>query len=82
MASLNIDDPRAAELAARLARITGEGLSEAVIRSLEARISRYESAGEDSGLYDRLMKLTEGPIPVVDSRSDEEILGYGESGAS
>jgi hypothetical protein len=82
MASLHIDDPRAAELAARLAQITGESLPEVVVRSLEAQISRYQSSVVDAALYDRLMKLTEEPIPIVDSRSEDEILGYDGLGTS
>lgn len=40
--SLNIKQEKAHELAARLARLTGESLTTAVVRSLEERIEREE----------------------------------------
>ncbi|NWF83191.1 MAG: type II toxin-antitoxin system VapB family antitoxin, partial [Bryobacteraceae bacterium] len=40
--SLNIKQPRAHELAAQLAKLTGETLTTAVVRSLEERLEREE----------------------------------------
>lgn len=40
--SLNIQQPRAHELAAKLAALTGESLTAAVVRSLEERLEREE----------------------------------------
>jgi antitoxin VapB len=44
--SLNIKNPEAHALAARLAQKTGETLTEAVVRSLRERLERLEETAE------------------------------------
>ncbi len=43
--SLNIKNPEAHELAERVARITGETLTEAVTKALRERLERIEDGG-------------------------------------
>jgi antitoxin VapB len=61
--SLNIKNPEAHTLAARLAQKTGETLTEAVVRSLRERLERLERTPEfDEERYQTLKAL------VKDSR--------------
>ncbi|HEY3624184.1 MAG TPA: type II toxin-antitoxin system VapB family antitoxin [Roseiarcus sp.] len=61
--SLNIKNPEAHTLAARLAKKTGETLTEAVVRSLRERLERLERPAEfDEERYRSLKAL------VKDSR--------------
>ena len=48
--SLNVKNPKAYELATQLSEMTGESLTDAVIRSLETRLAqeRRRLLGEDS----------------------------------
>ena len=56
--SLNIKNPEAHTLAARLAQKTGETLTEAVVRSLRERLERLERAGDfDEALYQKLKAI-------------------------
>jgi hypothetical protein len=56
--SLNIKNPKAHTLAARLAQKTGEALTEAVVRSLRERLERLERTPEfDEERYQTLKAL-------------------------
>jgi antitoxin VapB len=59
--SLNIKNPEAHALAERVARLTGETLTEAVTTALRERLERLEnSRGFDEDLYRRLKALVAG----------------------
>ncbi len=59
--SLNIKNPEAHTLAARLAEKTGETLTEAVVRSLRERLERLERTTEfDEERYRSLKALVKG----------------------
>jgi antitoxin VapB len=59
--SLNIKNPEAHALAARIAELTGETLTEAVTTALRERLERIErSRGFDEDLYRKLKALVEG----------------------
>jgi antitoxin VapB len=59
--SLNIKNPEAHTLAERVARLTGETLTEAVTTALRERLARIEQArGFDEDLYRRLKALVAG----------------------
>jgi len=53
--SLNIKQPRAHELATQLAKMTGESLTTAVVRSLEERIEREEKKHGKGRTAERMM---------------------------
>jgi antitoxin VapB len=56
--SLNIKNPEAHELAERVARLTGETLTEAVTKALRERLARLEQAeGSDEALYRKLKAI-------------------------
>ena len=56
--SLNIKNPEAHALAERLAKLTGETLTEAVTTALRERLARLEqTAGFDEALYQKLKAI-------------------------
>ncbi len=56
--SLNIKNPEAHALAERLAKLTGEALTEAVTTALRERLARIEqTAGFDEALYQKLKAI-------------------------
>ena len=59
--SLNIKNPEAHALADRVAKLTGETLTEAVTTALRERLARIEKAGPlDEERYRKLKALVEG----------------------
>jgi len=76
---LSIKDPEADRLARAVARRAGETLTQAVINALRDRLVRLEQRTQD---IDTLVEdgLAIGrhcaTLPVLDERSDDEILGY------
>lgn len=59
--SLNIKKPEAHALAERLAKLTGETLTDAVTVALRERLARLEQKpGFDEALYKKLKALTKG----------------------
>ena len=56
--SLNIKNPEAHALAQRLARLTGETLTEAVTKALRERMARVEEKPDfDEALYEKLRAI-------------------------
>lgn len=79
---LHIKNREAHQLATALARLTGETLTEAVIRSLRERFERESGRVGGEDLAGELMKIGKrcAALPVLDPRSPDEILGYDEHG--
>lgn len=80
--ALNIKNPEADQLARRLAAATGESISEAVLKAIRERLSRETGRRHSSGIQQEIARM-QGRIarlPILDRRSDEEILGYDDSG--
>jgi len=82
--ALSIRDPETDRLARELARLTGESMTGAIRVALEERLAREKRRREAdidrrrraiNAIVERFAKL-----PVLDDRSDEEILGYDENG--
>jgi antitoxin VapB len=80
--ALNIRNPEAERLAEELSRVTGESKTEAVTRSLRDRLARVRRERSRRRLADELdqIALHCAGLQRVDARSDDEILGYDESG--
>ena len=80
--ALNIRNSEAEELAARLARLTGETKTRAVTEALRERLKRLQ-AGRDCGLVvrelDELVSYA-ATLTVHDDRSADQIIGYDEHG--
>jgi len=80
--ALNIRNPEAEQLAAELAKQTGESKTEAVTKALRDRLMRVRRERTRRRLADELEEIAEhcASLPVLDSRRAEEILGYDEVG--
>jgi antitoxin VapB len=80
--ALNIRNPETEQLAAELARQTGETKTEAVTRALRDRLFRVRSERTKRRLADELEEIADhcASLPVLDNRSAEEILGYDDTG--
>jgi antitoxin VapB len=80
--ALNIRNPEAERLAETLARLAGETKTEAVTKALRDRLARLRLERAGRRLADELdeIGLHCSRLPVRDTRSPEEILGYDENG--
>lgn len=80
--ALSIKNPEADRLARKLSEVTGESLTEAVTEALRERLRRERGRVAAPRLRDELRAIRErcSSLPVLDSRSPEEILGYDERG--
>lgn len=78
---LSIKDPEADRLARAVARYTGETLTQVVIDALRDRLARLEQRAQDTDiLVEEALAIGRhcAALPVLDERSDDEILGYDE----
>lgn len=81
--ALSLKDPETDRLARQVAKLTGETLTDAVRTALAERLERERlKRGKASDLTAKLERLVQEftALPVLDPRSDEEILGYDENG--
>lgn len=80
--ALSIKHPDADRLARELARRQGKSLTDAVIHALEAELAREKKRVRPAGTADRLLEIGRrfARLPALDTRSDDEILGYDEHG--
>jgi len=80
--ALNIKNPRTERLAHLLAEATGESLTEAVTVALQERLAAVSRARDVDGIIrsvERIQAMV-AALPVRDSRTPDEILGYDEFG--
>ena len=80
--ALNIRNRETERLAEALAKATGETKTEAVTKALRARLDRVRRKRTRRHLADELNKIALhcAARPVLDARSSDEILGYGDDG--
>ena len=80
--ALNIRNRTTEELAAALARLTGETRTQAVTTALRDRLERIRRQRTGRGLADDLdeIALHCASLPILDERVAEDILGYDERG--
>ncbi|MGH9604763.1 MAG: type II toxin-antitoxin system VapB family antitoxin [Terracidiphilus sp.] len=81
--ALSIKSAEADELARKLAAKTGESMTVAVTVALRERLVREErKRGNPDRLAADLMEIGRytASLPVFDSRTSDEILGYDENG--
>ncbi len=80
--TLNIKSKEADRLARELAAATGESITAAVTAALAERLARVRRGpvgardAELKAIWERASK-----VPAIDLRSDDEILGYNDTGA-
>lgn len=74
---LNIKNEEAYELAAELARLTGESLTSAVVLALRERLARERRRRNIDDITKRLMEIGARYAAFPDTgRTPDEILGY------
>ena len=80
--ALNIRNKKNEKLADALARLTGETKTDAVTKALRDRLARVRRERGRRLLADELndLALQCARLPVLDQRSDDEILGYDSTG--
>jgi len=80
--AFSIKNPEADRLVRELTAVTGETLTEAIIRSVQERILREQGKRRPRRIRDELRAIRRrcSRLPVLDPRSPDEILGYDESG--
>ncbi|MGO9338665.1 MAG: type II toxin-antitoxin system VapB family antitoxin [Terracidiphilus sp.] len=80
---ISIKAPEADRLARQLAAVTGETITDAVIVAVRERLAREQrkQAGKDQ-LIDDLMAIARhcSSLPVLDNRTEDEIMGWDENG--
>ena len=79
---LSIKDTETDRLARRLARLTGESVTQAVQGAIRERLEREERRHGKRIDRRRIDAITArlAALPVVDERSPDELLGYDEAG--
>jgi antitoxin VapB len=79
---LNIKDPQTDSLVRELAQSTGETITQAVEVAVSERLERLRAGRPGLQLADELdrIALRCAALPLLDTRSDDEILGYDERG--
>lgn len=81
---LNIKDAETHDMARKLARVTGETLTEAVRTAIRERLDRLEArqAVGRRRLAQRLEVIAKhcASLPVLDDRTPDELLGYDDKG--
>ena len=79
---LNIKNAEADRLARELAELTGETLTEALTIALRERLERESGRKRALGLREEIARIQErvARLPLLDRRTDEDIIGYDEHG--
>lgn len=78
--ALSIKSERADSLARELAALTGKSITETVEVALAERLDAERRRRRGRGLDDIVERFR--ALPILDERSPEEILGYGDEGLS
>ncbi|MEW9617730.1 type II toxin-antitoxin system VapB family antitoxin [Shinella sp. S4-D37] len=80
--ALSIKDPETERLARTLAERTGESITIATRTALEERLRRLGSSVRKAALLEDLAASRRrwSSLPVLDTRSADEIIGYDENG--
>ena len=80
--ALNIRNRTTEELAATLAKLTGETKTQAVTKALHDRLERIRRRNTGRRLADELdeIALHCASLPILDDRAADDILGYDERG--
>lgn len=79
---LSIKHEEADRLARELASLTGESLTQAVVIALRERLERQRIRSPKRPLREEIMAIGRrcAALPLLDTRSDDEILGYDDQG--
>jgi antitoxin VapB len=80
--ALNIKDPTTDRLARELADLTGESITVAVGNALKDRFERLSGSVPSEKRAEEMIRIARqaAALPVINSHSEDEILGYGDDG--
>ena len=80
--ALSIKHPDADRLARELARRQGRSITEVVVAALAAELEREKRRVRSPGMVEDVIKIAArySALPDLDTRGDDEILGYDERG--
>jgi antitoxin VapB len=80
--ALNIKNREAETLIRRVAVLSGETLTGAVVTALRERLDRLEKRRRGHSLAGQLDEIARrcAAMPILDPRSPEDIIGYDEHG--
>ncbi len=79
--ALSIKHPEADRLARELSHTTGETITEAVTKAIRERLVRETGQNPDAILAEiKRVQARVAAAPLLDDRTDDEILGYDENG--
>jgi len=80
--ALHINNAKASKLARKLAKQTGETITDAIILALEESLERRRLQDDRERRFQRIMEIVEevAKLPVLDDRPADEIIGYNEHG--
>ena len=80
--AISIKDPNTDRLARALSEATGESITEAIRRAIEERLEREQHRPHRQSLADGIRRIQDrvAALPVLDSRSADDILGYDSNG--
>jgi len=80
--AISIKNPEAERLARELAKRTGESMTEAIVKALRERLQHVTGRRRVVSLAEQIGEIATrcSVLPLLDVRSEEEILGYDEKG--
>lgn len=80
--AINLDHPEADRLVRELVDLTGESAREAVMQAVRERIETIRRCRDRERLFADVARIQAfvASLPDRDTRSPDEILGYGEFG--
>lgn len=80
--AINIKDPETDRLAREVAKKAGESLTDAIRNALQERLQRFAGRSAAPTKRDKLREILSrvDALPRLDSRTEDQILGYDESG--
>jgi antitoxin VapB len=80
--AMSIKSIQVERLARELARTTGESLTGAIEKALKERLERLKQGSREHLVRSQLEEIISrvDRLPVLDSRTPDEILGYDEHG--
>ena len=82
---ISIKNAEVEAMARELATLRNVSVAEAIRQSLERELAREQLAGkgDDPDLYEKLLAISDAAsrLPAVSNMTDDEILGYDDTGA-
>lgn len=79
---INIKDIETDQLAREIAKQTGETITKAIHTALLERLQRLTGRSKAKTTQEKLLEILDrvDKLPTLDRRSEDEILGYDETG--